>query len=208
MAKKKITFDPNAAFMEVQQQIVHDTDLSEQQQIVENSDLSQVEYDPMIDDGNMPYMASHGGQPYQQPYQQQQVPIQKGYVDVNNIQNFSNPQGQQQGQQNPQYQQQMHEAAAQEPGLDYGKASQNIGEMSNVMDSFNTVDKSTANHNDTELYAISVAIKTLSDAIKVLKDVDYWIPTQHERHAPQLKKVGQPIVKALSIYADKIGKMK
>lgn len=203
MAKKKLTFDPNAAFAQVQNQIVHDTEYTEQQQIVENADLSQAEYDPMIDDGNMPYIPSNGGRSYQQPYQQQQVPIQKGFVDVNNIQNFVGQQGQAQS-----YQPQMYEAASQEPGIDYGQASKNIGEMANVIDIFNTVDQSTPDHSDNETYAISVALKTLSDAIKVLKDVDYWIPAQHERHTLQLKKVGQPIVRALSVYVEKIEKMK
>jgi len=191
---KKITFDPNASFME------------EDQQQVTNADLSQVEYDPM-DDGSMPYMPQDGNM-YQSP-QQAGVPIQKGYVDINNIENFSNPQGGHPNQPNPQYNQQMYEAT-QEPGLDYGQAAQNIEQMSGVTDLFNSVDQSTGGGagSDTDLYAIGVAIKSLRDTIKVLKDVDYWIPQQHSQHSSQLKKIGTPIANALTVYVEKIEKMK
>lgn len=193
MAKKKITFDPNASFME------------EPQQIVADADLSHVEYDPM-DDGSMPYMPQ-GGNMYQPP-QHIGVPIEKGFIDMNNIQNFSTQQrGQQTNQPNPQYHRQMYEAA-QEPGLDYGKAAQNIEKLSSVTDLFNSVDRSTGSAGDTDLYAIGVAIKSLRDAVKVLKDVDYWIPQQHSQHSAQLKKIGSPIANALTVYADKIEKMK
>lgn len=199
MAKKKITFDPTAAFSAVQQQMVHDVDLSESQQIVENADLSQAEYDPMIDDGNLPYIPSTGmAQPYQQ-YRPPQIPTQQGFMNGNNM----IPQGQPQP-----YQQQMYEGATQESGLDYSQASKNIGDMKGVIDTFNTVDQSTSNYNDNDVYAISVALKSLNDAIKVLKDVDYWIPTQHERYTAQLKKIGHPIVNALSVYVEKIEKLK
>ena len=193
MAKKKITFDPNASYMEESAQPVYD------------ADLSQVEYDPMIDDGDMPYISQgRGGRnPYANPNQQQYRPINQGFVDVNNIQNFSNQH------QNPQqhFQQQMYEAT-QEPGIDYRTAGKNVELMSGALDAFNSVDRSTSAGSDNEVYAIGVAIKSIQDAIKVLRDVEYWIPSTHERLAPQLKKVGTPIVKAVAAYAEKIEQLK
>lgn len=197
MAKKKITFDPNASYMEEAAQPVYD------------ADLSQVEYDPMIDGGDMPYIPQGRGghnpyaNPYANPKQQQYRPINQGFVDVDNIHNFSNQQ------RNPQqqFQQQMYEAS-QEPGIDYRTAGKNVELMSGALDAFNSVDRSTSAGSDNEVYAIGVAIKSIQDAIKVLRDVEYWIPATHERLAPQLKKVGTPIVKALAAYAEKIEQLK
>ena len=55
-----------------------------------------------------------------------------------------------------------------------------------------------------ERYAIGVAIKAFHDAIKMLKSVEYWIPSGKEEYTNQLKKVSQPISKALEAYVGKI----
>lgn len=192
MAKKKITFDPNASYMEEGVQHVNDVD------------LSQVEYDPMLD-GDMPYIPSgqNGVNPYVQQQMRPQVPITQGFVDVDNIQNFSNPQ--QNSQHN--FQTQMYEAT-QDQGLEYDMAGKNVEVMSGALNAFNSIDQSTSAGSDNEEYAVGVAIESIHSAIKVLKDVEYWIPTTHEGLTPKLKEIGSPIVRALSAYAEKIDQLK
>lgn len=178
MAKKpqKITFDPSASFMEVE----------EQQQFVNDVDLSNVEYDPMMDVQNVPHQASN------QPVQ---------FVDVNNLQN---QQPQQQTYNSAQQFQQALAESYQEPEVSYGEANKNLSRMTGALDVFNSVDTRQSLSSENEEFAIGEAVKAIHKAIHILKEVDYWLPNGHANIAPKLKQVGSPIVKALTAYVNKI----
>ena len=62
--------------------------------------------------------------------------------------------------------------------------------------------------NDVQQYAYSVALKSLHDSIKMLKEIDYWIPPAKEEYVPALKQIAAPIIKALTAYVSKVESLK
>jgi hypothetical protein len=169
-------------------------------------------YNPMEDDGDLPYIPSmpqSTGMFNQQPMQSQVNPT-SGFIDVNNIQNYSNTGQQQQNQMNPNMQFNQNLTAMNEQAApNFNTAQQNIQKLTGIMGQVNEIAGSTDNEgNDVQRYAYSVAMKSLHDTIKMLKEIDYWIPPSKEEYAPALKQISAPIIKALTAYVTKVESLK
>jgi hypothetical protein len=187
MAKNKIKFDPNTTFAE------------EQQQNVNNIDLSHVQYDPEYD-GAIPYYSQNGTYT-QQPQYQQNPNLSNGFIDVNNIQKYTQPK-----QDSKQiYTENMSKYTADSQGYDINSAGKNVDKMLDAMDKFNNIIEGEV---DDSIYALKGAIKTFEDSVNLLNDPSIWIPKKNSNVAPQLKKIGANLANALSAYLEKIKQFK
>lgn len=129
------------------------------------------------------------------------------YLDLSDPSKLARPEGQPVTQ--PQYTQPQY---AQEPytaGPDIHNAEAKFEKLSSIMDKVNAVAGMVdADGNSTQKFAISVAIKSLHDAIRMFEEVDYWIPQGKEMYVGKLKQIAAPIVKALKAYVSSIEKLK
>jgi len=132
---------------------------------------------------------------------------QPQFLDLNNPQNFSNVGNNPQQQQPymPQYQVPQQPTGPNFEGIKdkagMGSKINSIMEMGDKIDvDVNTGDSAV----NSGKYGITKAVSSLHEAIKMLKDIDYWIPKGKEEYAPQLKKISQPITKALEAYVSKV----
>lgn len=170
------------------------------------------DYNPMEDDGDLPYipkMPKSSGA-YARPLNEQRsVPLQNGFIDVDNIHNYSNS-GATQQQPNPAATFQKSLAEMQSTATpSFNTAQQNISKLTQIMGDINNIAGTTDNAgNDVQKYAYSVAIKSINEAIKMLREVDYWIPPTKSEYAPALKGIAQPIIKALTAYVTKVESLK
>lgn len=84
-------------------------------------------------------------------------------------------------------------------------AYSNLDRMTGVLDNMNAQGiGATADGSDVQAYAIRAAIDSLYSAMKVLDEVDYWLPRGKEGLKPRLEKAGAPIVNALRAYTNAI----
>lgn len=96
-----------------------------------------------------------------------------------------------------------------EPAPDLFNANTRLDELTSIMDKVNAVSQGVdAEGRSTQQFAIGVALKALRDSVKMLEEIDYWIPQGKEKYTPQLKKIAAPIVKALTAYIGTIDKLK
>jgi hypothetical protein len=192
--KKPIMFDPSASHVE------------EEQQVVPNNKPTMENYDPSADDSDLPYIPSAGfnRQTFQQP--PKNVAMNTGFIDIDNIEKYTQPTGTQpMGQRAPLQPMPMNESGN---GPAYPDSPDTVNAMGGVLDAFNSVDQSTTESSDVDRYAISVAIKTMSEAAKMFKEVQYWLPKDKSQYTTQLTKIGKPIADAITAYVEKIGKLK
>jgi len=143
-------------------------------------------------------LARPEGHQMQYPTQGQYPPQQQQYP----------PQQQQYQQQYQQpYQQPFQESYNAAP--DIYNAEAKLDQLTSIMDKVNAVAEMTdADGNSTQKFAIAIALKTLKDAIRMLEEVDYWIPQGKEKYVPQLKQIASPIAKALKAYVGSVDKLK
>lgn len=161
---------------------------------------SMEDYNP--DDVDLPYI------PSMQSVQQNTPPA---YIDINNIQSYSaRSQPQKRNQGNPYKQYALNEGGG-EPVFDVSRetAEENLNKMTDILKKVNgQIEQTDADSKDLKQYAIGVAIKSMRDAIRMLQEVDYWIPSGKEEYASKLKAIGNPIAKALTAYVNKVETLK
>lgn len=139
-------------------------------------------YDPADDD--IPYIPGMGTPKTNKPPQ---------FVDLSNPASYSNiqPNGAPQ-----------NESVAPVPEYKKGLT---VDKVRNMMDTMSDLTADTdSDGSNVQKYAFGVAIKSLYDAIKMLKEVDYWIPEGKQGYTESLKKIATPIVQALDAYVKKI----
>ena len=136
------------------------------------------------------------------------------FLDLSDPSKLARPEGQPitsqggypqpQRQQQPQYTQEPYTA-----GPDINNAEAKFEKLSSIMDKINevagTVD---ADGKSTQKFAISVAIKSMNDTIRMFEEIDYWIPQGKEMYVQKLKQIAAPIHKALKAYVNSINKLK
>jgi len=132
------------------------------------------------------------------------------FLDLSDPSKLARPEVSQGGYPQPQRQQQP--LYTQEPytaGPDIQNAEAKFEKLNSIMDKVNAVAGMVdADGNSTQKFAISVAIKSLHDAIRMFEEVDYWIPQGKEMYVGKLKQIAAPIVKALKAYVSSIEKLK
>jgi hypothetical protein len=161
---------------------------------------SMEDYNP--DDMDLPYIPS-------MPSVQQNTP--PAYIDINNIQSYSaRSQPQKRNQPNAYKNYALNEGGG-APVFDASpeKAEQNLNKMTDILKKVNgQIEQTDPDDVNLKQYAIGVAIKSMRDAIRMLQEVDYWIPTGKEEYANKLKVIGSPIAKALNAYVNKVETLK
>ena len=124
------------------------------------------------------------------------------FLDLSDPSKLARPEGQPVTQ--PQYTQEPYTA-----GPDIHNAEAKFEKLNSIMDKINAVAEMTdANGSSTQKFAISVAIKSINDTIRMFEEVDYWIPQGKEMYVGKLKQIAAPIVKALKVYVSSIEKLK
>ena len=186
MAKKKVEYIPGESFEEEPQQFANGSPVMEG-------------YNPA--DSDLPYIPA---MPSQQHIKQPQ------FIDLNNPESFARVE-----RQNPQQPQQANPYTAYKTGPNgeirpnLENASQNKEQLGSIFDEINGIaSTSTIDGSDVKSYATGIAIKTMYDAIKILNEVDYWIPEGKEQYTEPLKRVSASIIKALQAYVSKIEQLK
>lgn len=191
--------------------------VEEEQQYLDGGAPTMESYNPMEDDGMMPYIPSNqqGQVNPQQNYQasQQQAPMQ-GFIDLDQLGQQRMQAQQEAMQQNPNntpnnmYQQNL--AAMQQPvGPNSLSAHKNLEMLESVMDSVESIASTTRKEGDANrVYATDVALKSLHGAINTLKEIEYWIPEGKDEYVPKLKQIAKPILDALQQYTDTIERLK
>lgn len=186
--------------------------MEEEPQYVNNGPITEA-YDPM-DDGALPYIPSMGTSRTnrQQMYTNPNKPInQNSFIDINNIQNYSQQNQSSQQSSLQSFQRTLQEANASAHAaqrFDVNAATGVINQMNGAVDAFNSIDKSITAEGDSDNYGIDVAIKAMNSAITTLNDIEYWLPTSQKANLAGLKKVSKPIIQALKAYTDTITKMR
>jgi len=195
MAKKKNEFQLPESYDETPQEMVDGGAVME-------------DYNPLDDD--LPYIPSLGTSNSQQQNKQPQ------FLNLSNPENITNMVANgadQNANPNATFNTQLEaEQALKNPNFksDTFKdtAFKNKGKMASLLDQMNGIvgdsDKDSA---DVRKHATGVAIKHLYDAIKMLKEVDYWIPEGKEEFAKPLQKIAEPIIQALTAYVNKVSKL-
>jgi hypothetical protein len=96
------------------------------------------------------------------------------------------------------------EEAAKKPN--FGQAEKNKEKYGDMLKNIQDI-LPDAKYN-TNGYSTEKALKILHDSIQMLKDIEYWIPEGKEEYINPLKKIAEPIVRALSAYVDKVEQLK
>lgn len=197
---KNIRFSDGESFMEEEPQFVNDAPITEA-------------YDPM-DDGELPYIPSMGTSRTnrQQMYTNNRQPInQNSFIDINNIQNYTQQQSNQPTSDQQSFQRTLNEATAKARAAQKFDANAAVGvinQMNGAVDAFNDIDQSTSANGDVDRYGIEVAIKSMNSTIATLNDIEYWLPKDQMANLASLKKISKPIIQALKAYMDTVSKMK
>lgn len=137
---------------------------------------------------------------------------QPQFLDLSDPSKLARPERQEsppQGQHNqqPQYHQPVQESFT--PAPDIYNAEAKLEKLTSIMDKINAVAGMTdADGNSTQKFAISIALKSLRDSIRMLEEIDYWIPQGKEKYVPKLKQIAAPIVKALKAYVNSVDQLK
>ncbi len=188
--------------------------IEEEQQYINSESPTMETYNPMDDDGMMPYVPStqknsNNSQQYIQ--ESNGVEPMQGFIDLNQMGNFSNQNNQQQNQDyNPNQQYQQNLVMNQPPsGPNEMNAHKNLELMESVMDKVEGISNTTKKEGDTNrVYATDVALKSLYSALSTLKEIEYWIPEGKEELVPKLQQIANPITNALQSYVDSIERLK
>lgn len=161
-------------------------------------------YNPMEDDGDLPYIPHL---PNGRRVQQSKIPVKplaEGFVDINNLGQYTNNNQQTDGSQKFQqtYSQFRMEAEAEPSFMD---AHKKINQMRNILGSIGQMEPDLDKN---ESHAIGSACESIRKAIQTLKEVEYWLPKGKEEYAPKLAKISEPIVNALTAYVNKVEQLK
>ncbi len=161
-------------------------------------------YDPVEDDGDIPYIPTLGVGKSMQP----SVPtkqITEAFIDVNNMNQYvSNQQTDGGGVDKYQqtYKKYQMEAEA-EPT--FMNAQKRFGQMKDILGAIGELQPDATGD---ESFAIDAAIKSIRGTIDVLGDVALWLPKGKEEYVPALERIAKPVLIALKAYAQKLGELK
>ena len=177
----------------------------EEPQQVQGMPAQYEAYNPMEDDGDLPYIPQL---PHGQRAQQNKIatkPLTEGFVDINNIGQYTNNPQKDNGstQHFRQTFSKFRMEAESEPS--FTDASKKFSQMTNILSAIGDVTPSL----DTEQsHAIGAACDSIRKAIQTLKEVEYWLPKGKEEYGPKLAKISEPIVNALTAYVNKVEQLK
>jgi len=176
----------------------------EEQRDVRGAAQQMESYNPMEDDGDLPYIPSLGVGKSMQP-KMETKDIREAFVDINNMHQYTSaPKNSVDSNQKYQQTYSKYQMEAQaEPS--FTDASKKFGQMRDIL---STIGQLQPDMETNQAYAIEEASKSIRRAIEVLQDVQYWLPKGKEEYAIPLERISQPIVKALSAYAQKIDELK
>jgi hypothetical protein len=179
----------------------------EEPQEVANMPSQFENYNPMEDDGDLPYIPQlpHGRRS-QQP-KLATKPLTEGFVDMNNLEQYTASPQQGQGVDATQKFQQTYsqfrmEAEAEPSFMD---AHKKFDQMKNVLGSIGQLEPDL---DANQAHAIGSACDSIRKAIQTLKEVEYWLPKGKEEYGPRLAKISEPIVNALTAYVNKVEQLK
>lgn len=95
---------------------------------------------------------------------------------------------------------QQQQAAQQSTGPTYMDAQRNIERYDAMLNGLNGI-TATPDSSDAQMYGLGVAMESLHNAIKALKEVEYWVPKGKEHLVPKLTQAAIPIIDVLTKYS-------
>lgn len=158
-----------------------------------NPDLASFTPEIEHDQPYIPVNGGYAGQRYQNPnYVPNQQPNQNGRPQINHAD--LDPSQWSQG--------------ARRPGSeDIGVIRPKFDTMTRMVESLGGAGI-VANGDDSDEYALNVAVENLSAAIDALNSIDYWCPKLSRKFIPKLEAGARPIVAGLQAYINVIAKLR